>query len=100
MKTNEISPQITVLMTVYNGGQYLRRSIQSVLDQTYMDFEFLIVDDLSTDNSLEVIRSFKDSRLCVYPNKENIGQAKSLNVGLKLRGWTVIAGNSCFLGTV
>jgi len=84
METNKTSPQVTVLMTVYNGGQYLRRSVQSILDQTHRNFEFLIVDDTSTDNSLEVIKSFGDDRIHVHLNEENIGQAKSLNVGLKL----------------
>jgi len=78
-------------MTVFNGGQYLRRSVQSVLDQTNRDFEFLIVDDASTDNSLELIKSFDDDCIHIYPNEENIGQAKSLNVGLKLAKGKYIA---------
>lgn len=77
-------PLVTVLMPVYNGGEYLRFSIDSILSQTYKDFEFLIINDCSTDNSLETIMSFKDSRIVVYSNSENLGQTKSLNIGLKM----------------
>lgn len=71
-------------MTVYNGGAYLRSSIQSILKQTYTDFEFVIVNNCSTDNSLEIIESFKDDRIIIHNNKENFGQTKALNIGLKL----------------
>ena len=84
MEPRENSPPITVLMTVFNGGQYLKKSIQSILDQTYKDFELLTIDDASTDNSLETIKSFHDDRIRLSSNKENIGQSKSLNIGLKL----------------
>ena len=81
MKTN---PFVTVLMTVYNGDEYLRSSVQSVLNQTYKDFEFLIINDCSTDDSVKTLESFNDKRIIIYNNEENIGQTKSLNVGLKL----------------
>ena len=75
---------VTVLMPVYNGGDYLRLSIESILSQTYKDFEFLIINDCSTDNSMDTIRSFRDQRIAVHTNAANFGQTKSLNVGLKL----------------
>src|SRR4030067_3671747 len=81
MKTN---PFVTVLMTVYNGDEYLRSSVQSVLNQTYKDVEFLIINDCSTDDSVKTLESFNDKRIIIYNNEENIGQTKSLNVGLKL----------------
>jgi glycosyltransferase involved in cell wall biosynthesis len=81
MKSN---PLVTVLMPVYNGGEYLRLSIESILRQTYKDFEFLIINDCSTDDSLDTIRSIRDPRIRIHSNQENIGQTKSLNVGLKL----------------
>jgi glycosyltransferase involved in cell wall biosynthesis len=71
-------------MPVYNGGEYLRHSIESILSQTYKDFEFLIINNHSTDNSLEIIQSFNDSRITVYSNSVNLGQTKSLNIGLGL----------------
>ena len=83
--------QVTVLMTVYNGARYLSDSVASVLKQTFHDFEFLIVDDGSTDHSLEIIQGFKDERIHVHRNALNIGQTRSLNVGLKLAQGRLIA---------
>lgn len=77
-------PSVTVLMALYNGGEYLRQTVHSVLTQTYDSFEFLIINDCSTDNSLEIIESFRDERIKVYTNPRNVGQTPSLNVGLKL----------------
>lgn len=77
-------PLITVLMALYNGGEYLKQSVQSVLDQTYDNFEFLIVNDCSTDDSLKIIESFHDKRIKVHSNARNLGQTPSLNLGLKL----------------
>jgi cellulose synthase/poly-beta-1,6-N-acetylglucosamine synthase-like glycosyltransferase len=76
-------PQITVLMTVYNGMSYLEECIDSVLEQTFRDFEFLIVDDASTDRSLEFIKSYVDPRIRIVRNGKNLGQAASLNKGLR-----------------
>lgn len=54
-----IMPKATVLMPVYNGEKYLREAIDSILNQTYTDFEFLIINDVSTDSSREIISSLK-----------------------------------------
>jgi glycosyltransferase involved in cell wall biosynthesis len=85
------SPLVTVLMTVYNGAEYLKTSVQSILNQTFKDFEFFIVNDCSTDNSVEIIESFNDNRVVVYDNEKNIGQTKSLNKGLRLAKGRYIA---------
>lgn len=82
---------VTVLMTVYNGGQHLSQSIESVLKQTYKDFEFLIIDDCSTDESLKTIESFNDERIKIHHNSHNLGQTKSLNIGLKIASGEYIA---------
>jgi len=68
-------------MSVCNGAQYLKESISSILAQSYDDFEFLIVNDGSTDNSLELAQRFgaNDKRLRVLENKTNIGLTRSLN---------------------
>lgn len=79
-----MEPQITVLMALCNGGEYLKETVQSVLNQTYRNFEFLIVNDCSTDNSLAVIESFHDERVKIHTNARNLGQTPSLNAGLKL----------------
>lgn len=75
-------PKITVLMAVYNGGAYLKECMDSVLGQTYGDFEFLIVNDASADNSAEIIKSYKDSRIRLVENSANLSQVVSLNIGL------------------
>ena len=75
---------ISVIMSNYNTDEeYLRAAIESVLNQTYENFEFIIVDDCSTNNSIEVIESYRDSRIRLIKNEENLGLTKSLNVALK-----------------
>ena len=78
-------PAISVIMTVYNGEKFLDESIRSVLDQTFKDFEFIIVNDGSTDSSLNIIQKFaqNDKRIIVI-NKLNTGITHSLNLGIDL----------------
>ncbi len=78
------APPITVLMPVYNGETYLREAIESVLDQTFPDFEFIIFDDGSTDGSLEIIRDYDDKRINLIQNRRNVGIAGNLNRGISL----------------
>lgn len=77
------NPKVTVLMSVYNGEPYLRASIDSILNQTFQDFEFIIIDDASTDSSRKIMESYKDSRIRLLINSRNLGLAASLNRGLK-----------------
>ena len=76
-----MNKKISVLMSVYNSEESIEESINSVLNQTFSDFEFLINDDCSTDSSLEIIKKFEktDSRITVFCNKKNLGLTKSLN---------------------
>lgn len=74
------SPRISVIMSVYNGERYLREAIESILGQTSADFEFIIVDDASTDSSPQIIRSYDDSRIRIINNNTNIGLTRSLNM--------------------
>lgn len=78
-----MSTPITVLMSVYNGERWLGESIDSILNQSFVDFEFIIVNDGSGDSSLEIIRDYaaKDTRIVVI-DKSNTGLADSLNVGI------------------
>ena len=76
-------PKVSVIMSVYNGEKYLREAIESILNQTFTDFEFIIVNDGSTDNSLEIIQSYNDERIRIINNEKNIGLTKSLNKALK-----------------
>jgi glycosyltransferase involved in cell wall biosynthesis len=74
-----MKPAISVLMSVFNSEKYLQEAIESVLNQTFTDFEFLIIDDCSTDSSLEIIKNYKDSRIRIFRNPVNSGLIKSLN---------------------
>ncbi|MFJ5768870.1 glycosyltransferase family 2 protein [Psychrobacillus sp. NPDC093180] len=77
--------KVSVLMTVYNdGNRYLEQSILSILNQTYQDFEFVIVNDGSTDNSSEIIntKAKKDERIVFVNRSKNMGRSYSLNEGL------------------
>ena len=80
-------PEISVVMTVYNGGKYLKDTIDSVLNQTFSDFEFIIVDDGSTDDTVEQIKSYNDKRIRLLINEKNSGVSYSANKGIaQVRG--------------
>lgn len=74
-------PTVSLIMSVRNGSKDLHRSVPSILNQTYRDFEFIICDDGSTDNTWQVLRKFqeKDSRIILLHNEESRGLAFSLN---------------------
>lgn len=72
-------PRVSVVMSVYNGAETVAESIRHVLAQTYSDFEFIIVDDASTDRSRDIVNSFSDPRLRFLQNEINLGLTRSLN---------------------
>lgn len=78
-------------MPVYNSEIYLREAMDSILNQTYPDFEFIIIDDGSTDCSPDIVRSYQDSRIRFYQNEQNMGVAATLNRGLELATGEYIA---------
>jgi len=84
------NPKVTVLMPAYNAGKYIGEAITSVLEQSFTDFELLIINDGSTDNTEKIIRSFKDSRI-VLINQDNKGIAAALNAGLNMARANYIA---------
>lgn len=84
-------PKVTVLMSVFNGEKYLNEAVDSILAQTFKDFEFLIIDDASTDRTPEILRSYGDPRIRIITNEENLGLTKSLNKGLALTRGEYIA---------
>ena len=84
-------PKISVLMPVYNGDKYLKKSINSILRQTFDDFELIIINDGSTDLSLSIIKSYQDKRIKIINNSKNIGIAYSLNKGLNKANGDYIA---------
>lgn len=79
------NPKISVIMSVYDGEKHLDESIQSILNQTFRDFEFIIINDCSTDNSLQIIEEYAkiDERIVLINNEINLGLTKSLNLGIK-----------------
>jgi len=86
-------PKVSVIISVYNGSKFLDQAIESILKQTFVDFEFLIVDDASTDSCPEIISTWakKDSRISVIKNNLNIGLTKSLNKGIEMAKGEYIA---------
>lgn len=76
--------KVTVLMPTYNVGPYVEEAVNSVLQQTYADFELLVIDDCSTDQTVEVVKSISDPRIRIERNEKNLGLADNLNRGLSL----------------
>lgn len=77
-------PKVTVTMPVYNGETYLKEAIDSILNQTFSDFELLIIDDASTDSSAAIISSYTDKRISFVKNEKNLGVVKTTNRCLDL----------------
>lgn len=87
------SPLVSVIMPVYNSERYLKEAIESILNQTFQDFEFLIFDDGSTDNSKEIIKEYvdKDDRIVPFFSEINCGYVVHLNKGIELAKGEFIA---------
>lgn len=79
-----VPPAVTVLMPVYNAGRFLREAIESVLCQSWTDFELLVLDDGSTDDSAALAAAFGDARIRVVHNESNLRLVATLNRGLEL----------------
>lgn len=79
-----MAPKVSVICSVYNGENGLRRAVESVLNQTMADIEFIIVDDASTDASPEILAEFDDARIVLTRNASNMGLSASLNRALQL----------------
>ncbi|HOL87585.1 MAG TPA: glycosyltransferase family 2 protein, partial [Defluviitoga tunisiensis] len=84
-------PMISVIMPVYNGEKYLPEAIESILNQTYKNFEFIIINDGSTDRTEEIILSYKDDRIIYVKNEKNLQIVESLNKGINLAKGKYIA---------
>jgi glycosyltransferase involved in cell wall biosynthesis len=74
---------VTVLMPTYNSEKYLGEAIESILKQSHEDYEFIILDDGSTDNSYQIAKSYQDDRILLIRHKENKGLVATLNEGIK-----------------
>ena len=77
------TPLVTVLLPVYNGSAHLRESVETVLSQSFGDFELLVIDDASTDETPAILASFDDARLRVLVNDRNLGLTPTLNRGIR-----------------
>ncbi len=84
-------PLISVIIAVYNGESYLQLALDSILGQTFKDFELIIVNDASTDNTREVLSEYADPRITLITNETNLGQTVSLNKGLAIARGQYIA---------
>ncbi|MCT4645613.1 MAG: glycosyltransferase family 2 protein [Carboxylicivirga sp.] len=79
MQTSNNAPLVTVAMVTYNSGKYVRTAIESVLESTYQNFELIISDDCSTDNTWEIINEYNDSRIRKFRNKTNLREYPNRN---------------------
>lgn len=84
-------PRISVIMPAYNAETYIRDAINSILTQTYSDFEFIIINDGSTDNTANIVREYNDNRIVFIDNKNNQGLINVLNYGLSIAKGEYIA---------
>src|SRR4051812_15533497 len=84
------APKISVLLPVYNAEPYLKEAIDSVLQQTFADFELIIINDGSKDRSADIIKSYTDKRI-LFIDQENIGLSATLNKGIALARGEYIA---------
>lgn len=84
MDTNnaDIRPEITVIIPMYNAGKYILRTIQSILEQTFRNFIIMIIDDCSTDDSVEKVQSVQDNRIRLIRNERNMGAGMTRNHGI------------------
>jgi len=84
---------VSIIMPVYNGSRYLQEALESVLNQTYYNFEFIIINDGSIDDTAKILEKYKrkDPRIKIITNTKNIGIAKSLNIGIKISSGKYIA---------
>ena len=94
---NKLNPQISVLMSVFNGEEWLAESIESIINQSYKNFEFIIINDGSQDKSREIIEQYaiKDKRIIKINNESNEGLTKCLNKGVLLARGAWIARLDC-----
>ncbi len=82
---------VSVLMSVCNGERYVQEAVESILQQTFVDFEFIIINDASTDDTKEILCSFTDRRITLLENTTNIGLTRSLNKAIQLAKGKYIA---------
>jgi glycosyltransferase involved in cell wall biosynthesis len=81
---NEVQPLITVITVTYNSAKYVRDAIESVLAQTYVNIEYIIADDCSTDKTWDIINEYSDPRIIAVRNEENLGEYSNRNKAIEM----------------
>jgi glycosyltransferase involved in cell wall biosynthesis len=84
-------PLVSVLMTTYNGSRFIRETIESILSQTFSNFEFLIIDDCSSDETAAIVEQYDDRRIRLIRNQSNLGIPRSRNLGIEQAAGTYMA---------
>ena len=84
-------PRVSIIMPSYNKAPYIAKSIESILNQTYEDWELIIIDDISMDESVQIIQSYKDERIIFRLNEENVGIAENRNRAIDIARGDYIA---------
>lgn len=88
---NMHTPRVSILMPIYNVEQYLREAMDSMLSQTFTDFELICLDDCSPDHSTEILDGYSDPRIVRYRGEKNVGLANILNIGMDMARGEYIA---------
>jgi glycosyltransferase involved in cell wall biosynthesis len=88
-------PEISIIMPVFNGEKYIAEAIDSILNQTFNNYEFIIIDDGSIDGTVDIVKKYDDPRIILTINESNLGLSKSLNKGIKLARGNYIARMDC-----
>lgn len=86
-----MTPKISAIMTVYNGERFIEQALNSIINQTYTDFELIIIDDGSTDNTINIINSYTDERIRLVHYRENYGVGHAIYEALKIAKGELIA---------
>ncbi len=78
-----MNPEISVIIPAYNCEQYINKAIESVLKQTFNNFEIIVIDDGSQDNTYQIANSYKDERISIIRNQQNLGVSTARNFGIE-----------------
>ena len=82
---------VSILMPVYKTAHYLRDAVDSILSQSFADFELIVLDDCSPDNAQEILDTYTDPRIVRYRGEKNVGLSNILNVGIEMARGKFIA---------
>lgn len=92
-----MTPEVSVILSIFNGEEFLKETVESILDQSFSDFEFIIIDDRSIDNTWQLLQHYKktDGRIVLMRNERNRGETYSINLGIHRSRSQLIAITQC-----